>query len=91
MNTCPISHKQCYPNPESAWKTLNLLNSPRALFTHKRKGKDGFVYRCPHCKEWHLTSQHKRSPKVEDWKARKRQLTAWRFHPEPWSRMEWRP
>jgi hypothetical protein len=91
MDRCPISHKQCYPNPESAWKTLHLLNSPRALVTHKRKGKGGYVYACPHCAGWHITRMKRESPKVRDWKTRQRPPSAWRFLAEPWNREEWRP
>lgn len=65
MGKCPVSGKTMYANAHtaklSAANTLVNAAGPRAEST-----KALWVYQCPHCKHWHMSSKKRsRRHKVE--------------------------
>jgi len=51
--TCPVTGKLDYPDRAAA---LQALRKVRARRSHAHKTKEGSVYRCPECRNWHLSS-----------------------------------
>jgi len=47
---CPTSGKHRYPSPKAARDALT--NRQRR---DGKKAEKGYVYRCPDCRQWHLT------------------------------------
>ncbi|GEM83920.1 hypothetical protein [Meiothermus hypogaeus] len=47
MQLCPIQLKYRHPDRCNALRAARIIG--------KRKGIKLYVYRCPHCQDWHLT------------------------------------
>ncbi|CDH46990.1 hypothetical protein [Candidatus Contendibacter odensensis] len=73
--TCS-SGKISYATAALAWDVIQIRLSQKSRYTHKRKGLEGTAYRCPECRQWHLTSADRvmRKPQREreSWKGEAR-------------------
>ncbi|KAB2923238.1 MAG: hypothetical protein F9K25_18605 [Candidatus Contendobacter sp.] len=57
MNHCPHPGNLSYPTAAEAWTVLRIRGGHLALATRKNKRKNGSVYRCEHCHQWHTSRQ----------------------------------
>lgn len=60
---CPVDHKICYPSRRDAEQALHLLQVRLMLGDTQRHERTS--YRCPHCQQWHLTSQQRTRKRKE--------------------------
>jgi hypothetical protein len=58
LKKCPKTKKICYSSEEEVKEKLQLIHFWGLIWRHET----GY-YQCPHCQEWHMTSQDKPNPK----------------------------